>query len=102
MAQTLETISILFFVAAGVFAALAALLWFVLRIPAVAGDLSGRNARRSIEEMRKKAAAGRSGPVEWRRDLESRRGDPEETALLELSRITLIEEILYIHTEDVI
>lgn len=52
MADTLNTISVISFVAAGVFAALAAALWFLFKIPAVIGDLSGRTARKSIERMR--------------------------------------------------
>lgn len=53
MADILSTISIVSFLAAGVFAALAIALWFLFKIPTVAGDLSGRNARKSLERMRK-------------------------------------------------
>jgi len=92
--------------AAGVFAALAVILWFVFRIPTVAGDLSGRNARKSVEQMRNKAVARRSGdtglPEPGRPDTRDGPGDPEETVSLEVDRIVLIEKILYIHTEDVI
>lgn len=53
MAETLSMISLISFLAAGVFAALAVILWFVFRIPTVAGELSGRIAKKSIERMRK-------------------------------------------------
>ena len=46
------TISVIFFIAAGVFAVLAIALWFLFKIPIVIGDLSGRTAKKSIERMR--------------------------------------------------
>ncbi len=52
MADILHIVSVISFVAAGVFAALAVALWFVFKIPSVMGDLSGRAARKSIERMR--------------------------------------------------
>lgn len=53
MAETLSTISIISFIAAGVFAVTAIALWFIFKIPTVAGDLSGKNARKSVERIRK-------------------------------------------------
>lgn len=53
MADMLTVISIGSFVAAGVFLVIAIVLFFVFRIPSVLGDLSGRNAKKSIEKMRK-------------------------------------------------
>lgn len=53
MAETLSIISIISFVAAGVFLAIAIVLFTVFKIPSVIGDLSGRNARKSIEQIRK-------------------------------------------------
>lgn len=52
MAELLNTISIILFIAAGIFAVLAIGLWFMLKIPAVIGDLSGRTAKKSIKNMR--------------------------------------------------
>jgi hypothetical protein len=52
MAETLHTLSIISFVLSVIFIATAVVLWFVLKIPNVIGDLSGRNARKSIERMR--------------------------------------------------
>ncbi len=52
MAETLNAISILCYILAGSFAILAIVLWFVFKIPSVLGDLSGINARKSIEKMR--------------------------------------------------
>lgn len=53
MADMLTAISIGSFVAAGVFLVIAIVLFIVFRIPSVLGDLSGRNAKKSIEKMRK-------------------------------------------------
>lgn len=53
MADLLNTISVVLFIAAGIFAILAVALWFILKIPIVMGDLSGRTAKKSIEQMRK-------------------------------------------------
>ena len=52
MAQVLSNISIILFVIAVVFAIASIVIWFVFKIPEVIGDLSGRNARKSIEHMR--------------------------------------------------
>ena len=52
MAETLSTLSIISFVVAGVALALAIVLWFFFEIPTVIGDLTGRNARKSIARMR--------------------------------------------------
>ncbi len=53
MADTLTTVSYFSFAAAGICLATAIILFFVFKIPVVMGDLSGRNARKSIERMRK-------------------------------------------------
>jgi hypothetical protein len=52
MAGTLSTISLISFILAGIFLAVTILLFFLFKIPSVWGDLSGRNARKSIEKMR--------------------------------------------------
>lgn len=52
MADILNTISVISFIAAGIFAVLAIALWFIFKIPTVIGDLSGRTAKKSIERMR--------------------------------------------------
>lgn len=52
MAQTLETLAIISFVAAGVCLVLAFFFWFLFKIPNIIGDLSGRTARKSIAKMR--------------------------------------------------
>lgn len=53
MADTLSVISLVSYLAAAVFAAASVVLWFVFKIPSVIGDLSGRNAKKSVEQMRK-------------------------------------------------
>ena len=52
MSETLTAISIGFYIAAGVFLVVSVVLWFVFRISEVIGDLSGKNAKKSIEKMR--------------------------------------------------
>ncbi|MCD8300680.1 MAG: hypothetical protein LUC41_05860 [Clostridiales bacterium] len=54
MAQTYYMISMIGFVLAAAFAVVAVILWIKFRIPKIVGDLSGRTARKSIEEARKK------------------------------------------------
>lgn len=51
-AEVLSLISLISYVVAGVCLALAVLFWFVFKIPMVVGDLTGRNARKSIARMR--------------------------------------------------
>lgn len=52
MADTLSTLSIIFFIASGVLLGIALILFFVFNIPSVIGDLSGRTAKNSIKKMR--------------------------------------------------
>lgn len=52
MAQVYRVVSASAFALAGVSGLLAVFLWFKLGIWKLIGDLSGRNARRSIEQMR--------------------------------------------------
>lgn len=52
-------ISLVCFCGAGICLLLAVFFWFHFKIPTVIGDLSGRNARRSIAEMRDGAASAR-------------------------------------------
>lgn len=52
ISTTLEMISLISFILAGIGAVLAVIFWIRFNIPAVIGDLSGRTARKSIEKMR--------------------------------------------------
>lgn len=52
MAETLSMISKISFVAAGICLVVAIILFIRFKIPNVIGDLSGKNARKSIEQMR--------------------------------------------------
>ena len=53
MAQTYEVLSIAAYLLAALSLLLAVFLWFRFKIWGVIGDLSGRTARKSIEEMRR-------------------------------------------------
>ena len=56
MAEVLSLISTISFIAAAVFLVITIILWFTFKVPKLAGDLSGRNARKSIDLMRSHAA----------------------------------------------
>ncbi len=53
MAEVMHSLSIVLFVLSGVFVALTIILFKVFNVPNLIGDLSGRNARKSIALMRK-------------------------------------------------
>lgn len=52
MAEVLSTISLVSFIIAGISFVLAVAFFFVFKIPNVIGDLSGKNAQRSIAQLR--------------------------------------------------
>ena len=54
MAQIYTVISIVSYSLAAVFFVISCFMWFRFKIPKIAGDLSGRTAKKSIEKMRKK------------------------------------------------
>lgn len=64
MAETLSTLSIISFIIAGVCLVFSVFLWTFFKIPTVIGDLSGRNARKSIAKMR--AANEKSGSKSYK------------------------------------
>ena len=51
-AELLLTLSTVAFVVSGVSLALSVFFWFFFRIPTVIGDLSGKNAKKSIAKIR--------------------------------------------------
>lgn len=52
-AEILSLVSLISYIAAGVFLGLAIVFWFIFKIPVVIGNLSGRTAKKSIEQMRR-------------------------------------------------
>ena len=50
--ELMHTLAVTAFVIAGILLVLAVMLFFVFKIPAVIGDLSGRTAQRAIENIR--------------------------------------------------
>ena len=114
MAEQLSTYSIISFVAAGFFLLVAIVLGIYFRIPTVIGDLTGRNAKKSIARMResnekasKKAVqtgkkdAVRKKPAEPRAekkkqeaivDHEQDNDDMPETGLLGEKHVAILEE----------
>ncbi len=78
MADTLSLISIISFAVAGACFVCCVVLFFLLGIPGVIGDLSGHNARKSIKKMR--LSNERSGNKAYRSSAENvRRGTLTET-----------------------
>ena len=100
MAETLSMISMIAFVAAGVFFVVSIIFWGIFKIPFVIGDLSGRNARKSIEQMRKNnEKAGKANQTRRKKEKKTvkkqkRRsvGKMPETGLLEESKAKDLEE----------
>ncbi len=98
MADILHTLSIVSFILAVLFIVLAGVLWFAFKIPNVIGDLSGRNAKKSIARMRqnnertgdksykaseKNLARGKlTGTMEWMEKASHATNNIEETGLL--------------------
>lgn len=64
MAETLSMLSIISFAVAGVAFIVAIILWISFKIPRIIGDLSGRNARKSIARVR--ASNEKSGEKSYR------------------------------------
>ncbi len=50
--ELLQTLSLVVFIVAGVFLILAIALFFLLDVPRIIGDLTGRNAKKAIEQIR--------------------------------------------------
>ena len=63
-AEILSLVSLISYIAAGVLLVLAVFFWFFFKIPSVMGNLSGRTAKKSIEQLRQ--ANVRSGSKSYR------------------------------------
>lgn len=61
--DVLQTCSIGFWVAAGVFFLTAVALFFLMDIPKLYGEISGRTARKAIEQIRKHNAEALTGDI---------------------------------------
>lgn len=85
MVETLKTLSVISYVLAGISLLTSVILWFLLKIPRVIGDLSGRNARKSIAEMRN-----------------VNEKDYRKKAVLKgkTVSINMIENVMFVHTEE--
>ena len=83
MAGLLNTFSIISFILAVLFFVLAVIFWFVFKIPNVIGDLSGRNVRKSIANMRQSnAKAGNNVGTGLLRENLAKKYDEKDTGLL--------------------
>lgn len=99
MSDILNTISLVSFALAGILLVLAVVIFFVFKIPSVWGDLSGKNARKSIERMRRSnEKSGKKAHVSSNVNLqrgkltdkiqEANIKDDEQTAVLNNTNIT--------------
>lgn len=61
--DVLQTCSIGFWVAAGIFFLIAVALFFLMDIPKLYGEISGRTARKAIEQIRKHNAEALTGDI---------------------------------------
>lgn len=52
MAETLSMLSIISFIIAGIAFVAVVFLWILFKIPRIIGDLSGRNARKTVAKVR--------------------------------------------------
>ncbi|MBQ2803796.1 MAG: hypothetical protein IJF07_07850 [Lachnospiraceae bacterium] len=55
--ELLQTLSMVAFIASGIFLIVSVILFFVLKIPAIIGNLSGSTARKAIEDIRQQTQA---------------------------------------------
>ncbi len=113
MAETLAELAAVSFLLSGISLALSVFFWFFFGIPAVAGDLTGRTARKSIARMRD--ANERSGVKPYRSSkVNADRGRvtdkwEEETGTFALQGTALlysdakwvtIEDVMIVHTGE--
>lgn len=102
MADLFSTLSVISFVVAGVFSALAIAFRFAFKIPAVIGDLSGRTAQKSIEKMREnneksgkknyKSSEKNLGRGKLTETMEGIRRNNDETGLLNENLAKTVDE----------
>ncbi len=97
-ADTLQLISLISFIAAGVFLIIALFLFIYLKIPRVIGDLSGRTARRNIAKLRSENEKGGAksfrpskvnmerGPLTETASKLNKPLDPNETQTMEMEQ----------------
>lgn len=121
MAETLSTVSVISFAVAGVLLALAIVLGLFFEIPKVIGDLTGITAKRAIAKMR--AENEKTGVKKYNvssvnlergkitqtmSGIEGNNGNEDEGEVTEslvknkMQTLTVIEEVVFIHTDEVI
>lgn len=114
MIGSLKIVAIVCFVLAGILLILAVFFWFHDHIPAVYADLSGRLAKKSIEEIRKETKKNlpktrKTGPVSSIDNMkelelvptgktkEEKKSPPESE-----EGLVMLQEVLLVSTNDVI
>lgn len=94
MAETLSFISIIAFVAAAICLVVTIIIFIKFKIPSVIGDLSGKTARKSIEQMRE------SNEQSGRKTHERKTQERPETGLLEDNRIQSVVSTATVLLQD--
>lgn len=97
----MQTISVVAFVLAGIFAVVALILWFTLGVRGIIDDLSGKKAERQIRELREQNAqsqmADRKNRVVYTASTDKSTsrlgfGKRKETVLLQEEATSILEE----------
>ncbi len=107
MAAVYNEASLIGFIIGLLFLIICVILWFTLKIPEVYGDLSGRTARKSIEERRRRNEELRASVYKGilRQEIGSEaiqiRRLSYSTELLK-SDFCMLTDIVFIHTDEVI
>ncbi|MBR1930871.1 MAG: hypothetical protein IJ833_05270 [Lachnospiraceae bacterium] len=61
--EMLQTISLIGYIMSGIFLAVTIILFFVLKVPKLVGDISGATARKAIEDIRQQTENSRMGEI---------------------------------------
>lgn len=92
MAEILSAASFISYIAAVAFGAVAIALWFLFKIPSVIGDLSGRNAKKSIEKMRSQESIDKKNQQRLQKKKKEKRKTSQETGLLHSEGTRFVKE----------
>lgn len=98
-ADTYTLISLITYILSGVFLLITGVLFYTLNIRKIVGDLSGRNARRFMEERKKEVSIPVIDKAVF--EIENRTSILTEGQLMSgKDKFLLEKDITYIHTKD--
>lgn len=105
MADTLVKISYIAFTGAAGCLILAIILFIKFKIPTVIGDLSGKNARKAIQQMRNSNETTMLASEETTMLNDVTESLENETEILmgrKKVKLTMLDDIMLVHTDEVI